>query len=52
MADKMIAVSERDAEKIAEIQASLDFPVTIKSVVSTAISKLHFQLIERVKDEQ
>jgi hypothetical protein len=44
MADKMISISEADAELVKEIQTSLEFPVTIKAVVHKAIVDLHRKL--------
>lgn len=48
MADKMIAISEADALKVAEIQSQSEFSVTIKAVVHKAIADLYNKVVPPV----
>lgn len=47
-ADKMIAVSVEDADKIAQIQSIAEYPVTIKAVVHKAIADLYEKVVPPV----
>lgn len=48
MADKMIAISEADANLVKEIQSVTEFPVTIKAVVHKAILDLYNKTVPPV----